>query len=50
MITTLKTEEGLRAKPYLDTRGFLTVGYGSRIDEELSPEETVLPWPRWPAS
>ena len=41
VIATLKTEEGFRAKPYLDTRGFLTVGYGSRIDEELSPAETA---------
>lgn len=41
VIDTLKTEEGFRAKPYLDTRGYLTVGYGSRIDEELSPEETL---------
>ena len=39
LIDTLKTEEGFSSKPYLDTRGFLTVGYGSRIEEELSPEE-----------
>ena len=37
LIDTLKTEEGFSSKPYLDTRGFLTVGYGSRIEEELSP-------------
>ena len=41
VIATLKTEEGFRAKPYLDTRGFLTVGFGTRIDEELSPEEIL---------
>ena len=41
VITTLKFEEGFRKTRYLDTRGYLTIGHGSRIDEELSPEETA---------
>ena len=41
MITTLKFEEGFRKKRYLDTRGYLTVGYGTRVEEELSPEEIL---------
>ncbi len=32
----LKIEEGFRAKPYEDTRGFLTIGYGANLDAGLS--------------
>lgn len=32
----LKTEEGFRAKPYQDTRGFLTIGYGCNLDVGLT--------------
>ena len=32
VVERLKTEEGFRAKPYRDTRGFLTVGYGTNLD------------------
>lgn len=32
----LKVEEGFRAKPYRDTRGFLTVGYGCNLDAGLT--------------
>lgn len=32
----LKAEEGFRAKPYRDTRGFLTVGYGCNLDAGLT--------------
>ena len=41
VIATLKFEEGFRAESYLDTRGYPTIGNGTRVDEELSPEEIL---------
>ena len=41
VIATLKTEEAFRTKSYLDTRGHLTVGWGTRVDEELSDDEIL---------
>ena len=43
-VERLKTEEGFRAKPYRDTRGFLTIGYGTNLAEGITkPEaETLL--------
>ena len=38
--TSLKAHEGFRGKPYLDTNGFTTIGYGRNLDANpLSPEE-----------
>lgn len=33
LISQIKNHEGLRLKPYRDTRGFLTIGYGRCIDK-----------------
>ena len=35
------TEEGFRSVPYTDTRGFLTVGYGTNLSAGLSSEEAA---------
>ena len=35
----LKQEEGFRAHPYPDTRGNLTIGYGTNISEGITLEE-----------
>ena len=32
VIETLKTHEGFRASPYYDSKGFVTVGYGTKIE------------------
>jgi len=32
VIETLKVHEGFRASPYYDTKGFVTVGYGTKIE------------------
>lgn len=34
-------EEGFRSKPYRDTRGFLTVGYGLNLDSGISRRVAV---------
>ena len=39
MVETLKAEEGYRAKPYLDSRGVLTIGYGTNIQEGITKAE-----------
>ena len=33
LIAALKTDEGFRAKPYKDTVGKLTIGYGRNLDD-----------------
>lgn len=38
LIIMLKRHEGFRAKPYKDTVGVLTIGYGHNLDEPLSKE------------
>jgi len=38
IIDDLKRDEGLRLKPYKDSEGFLTIGYGTLI-EDISEEE-----------
>ena len=38
-VERLKTEEGFRAKPYPDTRGFLTIGYGTNLAEGITKQE-----------
>ena len=39
--TTLMTAEGFRAKPYHDSRGVLTIGYGTNIGEGISKAEAT---------
>ena len=39
LIETLKIEESFRAKPYRDTRGILTIGYGTNIQRGITPTE-----------
>jgi len=38
IIDDLKRDEGLRLKPYKDSEGYLTIGYGTLI-EDISEEE-----------
>ena len=43
LVTRLQAEEGYRATPYRDTRGVLTVGFGTNLSEGLTrPEATYL--------
>ena len=35
----LKTEEGFRSKPYSDSQGVLTIGYGTNIAEGITVKE-----------
>ena len=35
----LEVEEGFRAKPYLDSRGILTIGFGTNIGEGITRRE-----------
>jgi lysozyme len=39
LFTRLKVHEGFRAKPYTDTEGVLTIGYGTNIDGGISQDE-----------
>lgn len=39
LIDRLEQEEGFRAKPYTDTRGVLTIGYGTDISEGITEAE-----------
>lgn len=39
LIARIKEDEGFRAKPYRDSRGFLTVGYGLNLDVGITEEE-----------
>ena len=39
LIETLKIEEAFRSKPYRDTRGVLTIGYGTNIQRGITPTE-----------
>lgn len=38
----IKEDEGFRAKPYLDSLGILTIGYGTQIADGISREEAEL--------
>lgn len=40
VIENLKSDEGFAGSPYKDTRGFLTIGYGTKLP--LSPKEAQL--------
>ena len=39
LVQTLKQEEGFRSKPYLDSRGVLTIGFGTDLDEGITKAE-----------
>jgi lysozyme len=41
-IDMLKKQEGFRAKPYNDSEGLLTIGYGTLIEDGISKEEAEL--------
>jgi len=41
IIEDLKRDEGLKLKPYRDSEGLLTIGYGTLI-EEISTEEAEI--------
>lgn len=38
LITHLKQKEGFRSKPYKDTTGHMTIGYGFNLDAGISPK------------
>ena len=38
-VALLKQEEGFRSKPYRDSRGVLTIGYGTNLAEGISQSE-----------
>ena len=42
IIEDLKRHEGFRSKPYLDTEGHLTIGYGLNLDAGISKEEAQM--------
>ena len=42
IIADLKRDEGFRAKPYRDTEGKLTIGYGTLIEYGISKEEAAM--------
>ena len=42
LVTRLQTEEGFRARPYRDTRGVLTIGYGTNLSEGLTRPESLF--------
>ena len=39
LVARLKFDEGFRAKPYRDTEGKLTIGYGTLIEDGITMEE-----------
>lgn len=39
LLADLKRDEGFRAKPYRDGEGFLTIGYGTLIEEGITEAE-----------
>jgi len=41
-LNLLKHQEGFRSHPYRDTRGILTIGYGTNIDQGVSEPEAQL--------
>jgi lysozyme len=42
LIEDLKRHEGFRAKPYQDTTGHLTIGYGINLDAGISQTEATM--------
>ena len=41
-VADIRRDEGLRLRPYRDTEGYLTVGYGTMIDTISEDEATLL--------
>ena len=39
MQALLEQQEGFRAKPYRDSRGFLTIGFGTNLDAGITREQ-----------
>ena len=39
IVEQIKRDEGFRARPYRDTRGVLTIGYGLNLDEGITEAE-----------
>src|SRR5579875_350719 len=39
MVDLLKQQEGFRAKPYTDSRGFLTIGYGTNLSQGITKDQ-----------
>ena len=44
LIDEIKLHEGFRSKPYKCTEGYLTIGYGQRLDYIEVDEETAEKW------
>lgn len=42
VIDDLKRHEGFRAKPYKDTEGHLTIGYGINLDAGITEDEAEM--------
>lgn len=42
LVASLKLHEGLKLKPYKDTAGILTVGYGHNLEQEITREEAEV--------
>jgi len=42
MLSWLRTQEGYSPKPYDDTVGVLTIGYGNNLEEGISRDEAEL--------
>lgn len=42
LVQQLKVEEGVKLKPYLDTKGILTVGVGRNLSNGVSDDEAML--------
>ena len=42
VIDDLKRDEGFRAKPYRDSEGLLTIGYGTLIEDGITEEEAGI--------
>ena len=39
LVSAIKAEEGFRAKPYTDTTGHVTIGYGTNLSVGITPDE-----------
>lgn len=44
LVNSIKASEGFRAKPYYDTEGHLTIGYGQLIAELVVSKELAEEW------
>jgi lysozyme len=42
VLDTTKEDEGFRAKPYLDSRGYLTIGWGTNIAQGIDHTEATF--------